>query len=86
MNMSRRSHHSLIKSLLAALGAGSTKESYKLADEADALEATHGEEAVDLVRDRIVSANRKARKELYRLHDELARRRRDHPDGDALAV
>ena len=84
--MSRRSHHSLLKTWIAALGDFKGQESFKLADEADALEAKHGEEAVDRVRDRIVCANRKARKELYRLHDELARRRRDHGGGDAITA
>ena len=85
--MSRRSHHSRFKSLFAAIGGLQTKETDRLLHEADALEARHGEEAVDLVRRRIVSADRKARKALYRLHDELARRRRDnhHHDSDALA-
>lgn len=48
----------------------------KVAVEADALEARHGAEALHLVRNRIVAADRTARRDLYRLHDELARRRR----------
>lgn len=84
--MSQRSHHSMFKSLWSALGGSGPKESYKLADQADAVEATHGERAVEHVRDRITSANRKARKELYRLHDELARRRREHHPGDGDAI
>ncbi|MBS0295671.1 MAG: hypothetical protein JSR45_05115 [Proteobacteria bacterium] len=84
--MSQRSHHSLLKSLWSALGGSQTKESYKLLDQADAMEATHGEGAVDYVRDRITSANRKARKDLYRLHDELARRRREHGQGGAITA
>lgn len=56
----------------------------KLADEADLLEAAHGEQALELIRARIAQADRAARKQLYRLHDELARRRRDYADMVAL--
>lgn len=52
----------------------------KLADEADAMEAAHGEEALELIRARIAKADRGTRRQLYRLHDELARRRRDYAD------
>lgn len=75
-----------MKSLFGAFVAPPSKDCIKLADEADALEAQHGEEAVDLVRHRIVSADRKARKALYRLHDELARRRREHMGARTVAV
>lgn len=44
--------------------------------EADRLEAAHGENAVEVVRKRVTVAPRKLRKRLYRVHDELARRRR----------
>ncbi len=52
--------------------------SLKIAHDADKLEARFGDESIERVRDRILRANRKARRTLYRLHDELARRRRPH--------
>ena len=56
----------------------------KLEAEADALVENYGEEAIEMIRARLLKADRAARKELYRLHDELARRRRDHSE-DPLA-
>ena len=47
-----------------------------LSKEADRLESVYGEDAVAFVREQVQAADRKARKHLYRLHDELARRRR----------
>ena len=47
-----------------------------LSQEADRLESVYGEDAVAFVREQVQAADRKARKHLYRLHDELARRRR----------
>jgi hypothetical protein len=47
----------------------------KIAHDADKLEARFGEDSIERVRDRILRANRGARRALYRLHDELARRR-----------
>jgi hypothetical protein len=47
----------------------------KLLAEASALEDEHGPaRALQLVRDRILQADRNARRHLYRLHDEIARR------------
>jgi hypothetical protein len=47
----------------------------KVWSEADELEATHGREAaLQLVLERIVKADRGARRRLYLLHDEIARR------------
>ena len=48
----------------------------KVAHDADALEARFGEDSLERVRDRILRADRAHRRGLYRLHDELARRRR----------
>ncbi len=56
----------------------------KLEAEADALVESYGEGAIEMIRARLLKADRAARKELYRLHDELARRQRDHAD-DPLA-
>jgi hypothetical protein len=78
--MARRSAHTLLSALITALNGQKAREELKLAVEADALVARHGEDAIHLVRNRIVSADRTARKELYRLHDELARRRREPGD------
>jgi hypothetical protein len=47
-----------------------------LSQEADRLESVYGEDAVAFVREQVKAADRRARKHLYRLHDELARRRR----------
>ena len=52
----------------------------KLAHQADELVAQHGDEALELIRSRIAKADRAARRQLYRLHDELARRRRVYAD------
>jgi hypothetical protein len=67
----------MLGSLFTSWTSKQAREEMKLADEADALEARHGEDAIHLVRNRIVAADRTARRDLYRLHDELARRRRD---------
>ena len=53
--------------------------SMKIAHDADALEALFGEESLEQVRGRILRADRAHRRVLYRLHDELARRRRPQP-------
>jgi hypothetical protein len=51
------------------------KAKLALADEADRIEHRYGAEAIDWVRQRIARAPKPARARLYRLHDELARRR-----------
>ena len=68
---------SIFDSVSRLIDAMSLKEATALADQADELEATYGEDAVDAVRARILEANRSARKRLYHLHDALARRRRE---------
>ena len=59
-----------------AVAAVQLAPSLKVAHDADALEALFGEESLERVRDRILRADRAHRRDLYRLHDELARRRR----------
>lgn len=59
-----------------AVAAVQLAPSLKVAHDADALEARFGEESLERVRDRILRADRAHRRDLYRLHDELARRRR----------
>jgi hypothetical protein len=56
-----------------------------LSKEADRLESVYGEDAVAFVREQVQAADRKARKHLYRLHDELARRRRRNSSADDFA-
>ena len=51
----------------------------ELSFEADELEAAYGATAVQWVRDQIVRASRTNRTHLYRLHDELVRRRGYEP-------
>jgi hypothetical protein len=82
--MAHASKSPILAALSQALYGLASVESVKLADEADAFEAAHGEDAIECVRARIVSANRSARRDLYRLHDELARRSRERA-GDPLA-
>lgn len=51
------------------------REPAKLLAEASALEDEFGpEHAIERLRDRIAEADRKDRKRLYRLHDEIVRR------------
>ena len=50
--------------------------SLKIVHDADVLEARFGEDSIERVRDRILRADRAHRRDLYRLHDELVRRRR----------
>jgi hypothetical protein len=57
----------------------SLQPSLKVSLDADELEAKFGERSLEQVRDRILTADRAARRELYRVHDELARRRRADP-------
>jgi hypothetical protein len=59
-----------------AVAAVQLAPSLKIAHDADALEALFGEASIERVRDRILRADRAHRRDLYRLHDELARRRR----------
>ena len=66
-----------------AVAAVQLAPSLKVAHDADALEARFGEDSLERVRDRILRADRAHRRGLYRLHDELARRRR--PDGGGFA-
>ena len=49
-------------------------EGVVIAHEADRLEATHGDRAIEWVRQRILTARKAERRRLYRLHDEIARR------------
>jgi hypothetical protein len=53
-----------------------------LSREADRLESVYGDDAIAFVREQVQAADRKARKHLYRLHDELARRRRSSAPDD----
>ena len=66
-----------------AVAAVQLAPSLKIAHDADALEARFGEDSLERVRDRILRADRAKRRDLYRLHDELARRRRH--DGPVAA-
>jgi hypothetical protein len=59
-----------------AVAAVQIGPSLKIAHDADALEAMFGEDSLEQVRWRILRADRAHRRDLYRLHDELARRRR----------
>jgi hypothetical protein len=68
---------SIFQSLTRLIAAVNLKEATALADQADEMEATHGDHAVEAVRAKILDANRSARRRLYHLHDELSRRRRD---------
>ena len=44
-------------------------------DEADELQAEHGREAaLQVVREKLMTADRKKRRQLYKLHDQIARR------------
>jgi hypothetical protein len=71
--------------ILVGFSAARASAAASLIQEADQLESVHGEHAVAFVRDQVQAADRKARKHLYRLHDELARRRRDSASTDELA-
>ncbi|HYE43459.1 MAG TPA: hypothetical protein VEA15_08705 [Caulobacteraceae bacterium] len=57
-----------------------------LAWEADRMEAEHGAGALQVVRERILAANKGERRRLYRLHDEIARRCTDPVALDALLL
>lgn len=57
-----------------------------LAWEADRLEAEHGDQAICVVRQRILAARKSERRRLYRLHDEIARRYTDPVELDALLL
>ena len=78
------SHHRFFGSLTKAVQALQLAPALKVAHDADDLEAAYGEESLDRVRARILRADRTARRGLYRLHDELARRRREEA-GNPLA-
>jgi hypothetical protein len=74
--MRRRAVKALTRRMLDALvQAIQTSAALKLAGQADVLEARHGAHAIDEVRDAVLKTDRRARRRLYRLHDELARRR-----------
>ncbi|HWE46968.1 MAG TPA: hypothetical protein VG407_13165 [Caulobacteraceae bacterium] len=66
----------LIDAVGKAVAAVQLAPSMKIAHDADALEALFGDESLEQVRGRILRADRAHRRDLYRLHDELARRRR----------
>ncbi len=51
------------------------KARWAVSVQADHLEDLYGARAIDWVRDRIARARKGSRARLYRLHDELARRR-----------
>ena len=68
--------------VLAAFSPARNAAAVSLSQEADRLESVYGEDAVAFVRDQVQAADRKARRHLYRLHDELARRRRPAPTDD----
>lgn len=70
--------------ILAGLSAA-RDAALSLSQEADRLESVYGEDAVAFVREQVQAADRKARRHLYRLHDELARRRRRNTAGDDFA-
>ena len=72
--------------ILVGFSATRDAAAVSLSQEADLLESVYGEDAVAFVREQVQAADRRARKHLYRLHDELARRRRNaSPDDFALA-
>jgi hypothetical protein len=83
--MARRHRRTAFATLFDRLRGFTPDEDAKLHVEADAIEATHGEDAIAFIRERIVSADRTARRQLYRIHDELARRRRDYA-GDPVTI
>jgi hypothetical protein len=80
-----RRHHrrTALFSLLPGLGV--SRNTAAVIAEADRLETLYGDAAVAYVRELVQAADRKARKRLYRLHDELARRRRQAESGDEFA-
>jgi hypothetical protein len=71
--------------ILAGFSAPRDAAAVSLSREADRLESVYGEDAVAFVREQVQAADRKARKRLYRLHDELARRRRRGSTADEFA-
>jgi hypothetical protein len=72
--------------ILAGFSAAKASATVSLIHEADQLESVYGDDAVAFVREQVQAADRKARKHLYRLHDELARRRRRNASADDLAM
>lgn len=82
-----RRHHRRFAwfAFLAGFRARPEPDALNLSLEADRLEAAYGKEAVAYVREKVQSADRRSRKRLYRLHDELARRRRFRDSGDEFA-
>jgi hypothetical protein len=78
--MLRRHRRSVFESLLSGLSLAKASAEMSLCLEADRLEAAHGEAAILVVREQVQAAPRKLRKRLYRLHDELVRRRRGPRD------
>lgn len=85
LTMRRHRRRSTWYALLAGLSAAKDAAAVSLSQEADRLETVYGEDAVAFVREQVQAADRKARKHLYRLHDELARRRRRTTAGDDFA-
>jgi hypothetical protein len=69
----------------AILAGFSAARDASLSQEADRLESVYGEDAVAFVREQVKAADRRARKHLYRLHDELARRRRGNDFAGLMA-
>jgi hypothetical protein len=89
--MAIRMHHStptrrLFDGLSKAVQALQLAPDLKIVHDADALEAAFGDESLDRVRDRILRADRARRRKLYRLHDELARRRMPSVDGHRMGA
>jgi hypothetical protein len=82
-----RRHHrrTSLLSLLTGFAVPRNGAVVSLIEEADKLEALYGDNAVAHVREKVQAADRKNRKRLYRLHDELARRRRQAESGDEFA-
>jgi hypothetical protein len=80
-SMRRRRRRLTLSAIFASLCAAPDAAAVSLTEEADKLEAQYGDAAIAIIREKVQGADRKARKKLYRLHDELARRRRgDEPD------
>lgn len=65
----------------------SRRQTATLLSEASALEDELGaDHAIEMLRGQIAEADRKARKRLYRLHDELVRRRSAAPLGPSTST
>jgi hypothetical protein len=82
--MRRHRRRLTLSAIFANLCAARDAAAVALTEEADKLEAQYGDAAIAVIRDKVQAADRKARRKLYRLHDELARRRR-HDEADDFA-